>query len=459
MTKEWLSWINMTVAGISGLLLLVAFFLFITQNNSIESPETVSFKSQGPVSSFQLPQSSYDAIGKAAFSLESSPIVLQLPDLKKTLLYNGKNSRPDADATNTPMYLGFIGAKVPTAILPNTKTYLLYNKRQSPPRYEFSPENAETSLWIDVYADGAVAVVNVHMKDDKGAVVTTPKANAQFSLAEKPFMRTDASAWEIGKQRVDGTLLARQRARWYGVNRFLEKHGGKEYQDLVGKQRIDFGENKSFYAIYMQAGDVAIWENDRWSTATPGERTLGKPLIVVKKVDERLMTFEVWDSEGKTKIALNLLKSSEPPPAAQLMQSFKFVSSRTRSQFVFEVNKERMTLSPLDWLLQVDKGWKKLSSVDEIDAYVDRKLVGPLFIFEGVTKRGESQVLVGTLFNKARSDFIPIEMVMDAGENLSPAAPNSHHLDRIKGQADEMELDDNERRDVELHPHTRKEMR
>jgi len=65
---------------------------------------------------------------------------------------------------------------------------------------------------------------------------------------------------------------------------------------------------------------------------------LGKPLLVVKKVDERLMTFEVWDSEGKTKIALNLLKSSEPPPPVQLLQSFKFVSSRTRSQFVFEIN-------------------------------------------------------------------------------------------------------------------------
>lgn len=458
MIKDWLSWINYAIAGIIALLLFIALILTLTQNRSIDIAEPISTSSKSPKSSFQLPQESYDAIGSAAFSLESSPIVLQLPDLKKTLMYYGKNSRPDADATNTPMYFGFVGAKAPTAILPNTKTFLLYNKKQNPPRYEFSPNNAETSLWIDAHTDGAVAVVNVHMKDDKGALVQSPKTNAQFSLSEKALLRTDSSAWEIGKQRVDGTLLARQRARWYGIDRFLEKHGGKEYADLTGKQRIDFGENKSFYAIYVQAGDVAFWEGDRWKTSTPGPETLGKPLLVVKKIDERLMTFELWDSEGKTKLTLNLLKSNEPAPPVQLLQSFKFVSSRTRSQFVFEINKERVTLSPLDWLVQIDKGWKKLTTADEIDAYVERNLVGVLFVFEGVTKLNENQILLGTLFNKARSESISVEMVMDAGANLAPATASPTRIDRARAGSNEMELDDDDD-DVELRPHIKREMR
>lgn len=459
MLKEWLSWANAMLVGIIILFLLSALILTLTQNNFIDIEGSIPVKSKGPISSFELPQTNYDAIGSAVFSLESSPIVLQLPDLKKSLLYYGKNNRPDADVTNTPMYFGFVGVKSPTAVLPNTKTYLLYNKKQNPPRYEFSSDNTETSLWIDAYADGALAVVNVHMKDDKGASVKTPAANAQFTLAEKSFLRTDSTVWEIGKLRVDGTLLARQRARWYGIDRFLEKHGGKEYQDFAGKQRIDFGESKAQYPIYMHSGDAAVWENDRWKVAPPGEETLGKPLLVLKKIDERLMSFELWDSEGKTKMALNLLKSAEPPPAIQLLQSFKFVSSRTRSQFVFEINKERMTLSPLDWLIQTEKGWRKLATAEDIDAYVDRRLVGPLFVFEGVTKRGENQVLVGTLFNKARSEALSVEMVMDAGENLSPSMHAPSTNEKMQGHGEEMDMDDHDSKDMELHPHSRKEMR
>ncbi|MCP5507977.1 MAG: hypothetical protein H7A37_06730 [Chlamydiales bacterium] len=47
---------------------------------------------------------------------------------------------------------------------------------------------------------------------------------------------------ELGKWRVDGTLLARQRARWYGPDMFLKRHGGDEFKDVSGKRRIDFGE-------------------------------------------------------------------------------------------------------------------------------------------------------------------------------------------------------------------------
>ena len=56
-----------------------------------------------------------------------------------------------------------------------------------------------------------------------------------------------------------------------------------------------------------------------------------------------------------------------------------------------------MTLTPQDWLLYIDKGWRKLSTPEEIDAYVDRKTLGYLFIFDAVEKRDDKQVMVGTL--------------------------------------------------------------
>jgi hypothetical protein len=127
------------------------------------------------------------------------------------------------------------------------------------------------------------------------------------------------------------------------------------------------------------------------------------------------MTLELWDISGKGKITLNLLKVNEAWVPQNIQQSFKFVAARTRSQFVFEINKERMTLRPRDWLLMTGGGWKKLSTPEEIDSYVDRRLIGPLFIFDGVERKDDRQVIKGTLFNTARTEMQSIEIPLQQG--------------------------------------------
>lgn len=465
--KEWLNRINYGVFALAILLLLAALFLTMSTPSDLESAARPPLKPLAG-SSFQHPQKAYDLIGENVLQLKTEPVGLQLPDLRKSLAYYGRNGRPDADPNSTMMNFGFLGTPGAVGVTPYTSTYLVYDKKQSPPRYQFSPQNAETALWIEVQPDGNQAQVNVRMKDDSGQLITTPSANARFTIQEKPFVRTDSGAWEIGKYRVDGTLLARQRARWFGQDRFFERHGGPEYQQFADKQRIEFGEAAAAYTVHLSAGDVLVWDNERWSVAEPGLQTLGKPILIVKKVDERLINFELWDPEGKIKVVLNLLKGNEPAPSGNILQSFKFVGSRTRSQFTFEINKQRIMLSPHDWLLQTDKGWKKLKSLEEIDAYVEGKATGLLFVFDGVEKRDDRQVLLGTLFNKSRSDFQKIEMVMETGAGLTPAAPGitaptqtaptfqapqPPQIPPLQARANLGE------RPLELHPHTRTDIR
>jgi hypothetical protein len=457
MIKEWLNWVNGAVAITILLLLFTALAVVVLNRAPIIPTTETSNKSRLPASSFELPQQSYDAIGEPALNLNTAPLTIQLPDLRKHLVYYGKNNRPDADPNSTVMHFGFTGSKSATPLQPKTITYLVYDKKQSPPRYDFSPDNKESALWIEVTPNGGQASVKVRMKDDKGDIISTPQINSSFSLAEKPFIRMDNIPWEIGKQRVDGTLLARQKARWYGSDLFFDRHGGIEFEHFTKRQRIDFEDGETPYSVFVQAGDSLIWNNNRWVVTPPGPETIGKPLLLVKKVDDRLINFEVWDPEGKTKVVLNLLKSNEPAPLNNVMQGFKFVGSRTRSKFVFEVNKERIILSPGDWLLQIDKRWKKLSSPDEIDAYVERKMTGLLFVFDTVERRDERQILVGTLFNKSRTDSQHIEMMMDSGSNLSPAPPAGTPPPPLvqKGEAPTPE---EKPANLELHPHTREDI-
>jgi hypothetical protein len=69
-----------------------------------------------------------------------------------------------------------------------------------------------------------------------------------------------------------------------------------------------------------------------------------------------------------------------------------------------------MLLSPKDWLVLTPNGWKKLSSPEEVDDYINRKLVGILFVFDGIERKGDQQYIMGILYNSSRSESKPVEI-------------------------------------------------
>lgn len=427
MIRKWLYAINGVVAGAACLLLMVAAVFFISRPAEIVVINDVAAVGTGlPKGAFAQDREAYDSIGEPLLSLKFSPISVQLPDLRKALLYYGRNGRPDAQADHPLLHFSFVGTKVASSIEPGKRLYLIYDRKTTPGQYAFSPGNEETPLYIECALEGTEAIVNVRMSCQDGNVISEPAAHAQFALPEKEYVRFGGAPWEIGKWRVDGSLLARQRARWYGPDRFLERHGGEEFSHVNGKHRIDFGEGEESYSVFVGIGECLIWDNDigKWLSSKPGTDTLGHPLLLVKKVDERLINLELWDNDGRAKLALNLLKSTENWMPQNLQQSFKFMGARTRSQFVFEVNKERMLIRPKDWLVLTETGWLKLTTPEDIDNFVDRKLTGALFVFDGVEKRDDKQVLVGTMFNSTRTEMQTVEMPILQGGGNTPANPN-----------------------------------
>lgn len=409
MEKKWLTYANYVLAGLILILSIFALGYFFSRPQEIPVNTFSEVKRTLPKNAFTQPKEFYDTFGNSIFSLKYSPMTMQLPDLRKYLIYYGKNDRPDAKEAHPVMHFSFMGNKNVTPASPGEKMYILYDRSMSPPQYVFSPGNRETPLWIQATPTDREVSIKVNMRNDQGQMIQEPWSHAQFTLPQKEFARTGTS-WEVGKWRVDGSLLARQKARWYGVDRFLENHGGKEFSQQVGKQRIDFEDGNQIYSVFIDANDGLIWNQNQWQPVKPGVDSLGYPLLVIKKIDERLMQLELWDVDGQSKTTLNLLKSSEPWAPQNILQNFKFLGSRTRSQFVFEVNKERMLLSPKDWLILLPTGWKKLSTPEEIDDYVNRRLIGILFVFDGIERKGDQQYIIGTLYNTSRSESKPVEI-------------------------------------------------
>lgn len=433
MTRDWLWYGNLLVTSLIVLFAGITFFMWLTRSTEIPIVQLPPKKIMLPQGSFTMKGEEYNSIAPPFLFLRFSPMTLQLPDLKHYLIYYGKNDRPDASKERSLLHFSFVGSSEISSIPPNQHLYLVYDKNKPQVKYLFSPNNAETSLWIDATPQDKEALINVSMKNEVGEIIRKPEQNAQFRLKEKEFIRTGLEKWELGKMRVDGTLLARQKARWYGRDLFLERHGGEEYQDFLHKQRIDLGEKEDAYSVYIGMGGALAWIDDRWKEIAVGEESRKYPLLVLNKVEDRLIKFDLWDAEGRIKVPINLIKSTDIFPPFNIEKDFKFMGSRTRSQFMFEVNNERILISPKDWFLYINNAWKKLTTPQEIDDYVNRKTVGPLFIVDDIVREDGRQVLFGTIFNSSRTEMKPIEIPLQ--QSGSPAQSSPPHNSRNPGSA------------------------
>lgn len=415
MIKQWLSWINISLGGLSIALVVIALIIFIVRPSSIEAPDTIPPKRPPPSGSFALSKQAYDCIGKGGCNLKYAPMTLQIPDLKTQLVYYGRNLRPDAEIENQVLHFGFVNNPTPTSVVTDQNLYLSYERKGNSGQYIFSPNNAETPLWIQGSPFGYSANIKVFMRNEDGSIITEPAANALFGLPEKEAGR-GTRAWEIGKWRVDGSLLARQKARWMGQDRFLERHGGEEFKDWQNKHRLDFADDEeNTYSVYVGLNDCLMWSEDKWKQVKPGKDSVNCPLLIVRKVDERVMALELWDVGGRGKVPLTLIKTNDAWSPQQVQERFTFLGARTRSQYIFEIDGQRMFISPKDWLLQTDEGWIKLMNAQQIDDYVDRKLNGVLFVVDGLTRKEGQQVLLGTMFNPSRTEMQEIEIPVQQG--------------------------------------------
>lgn len=393
---------------------LGAAFLLWTGGVVSETSSDYAIQGKLPTSLFAQEDEAYASWGESILPLYFVAPRLRLPDLRPHLVYFGKNGRPDISQEEKELHLSLNGSKEVISTKPNEKVYLAFDKKSaSSCKYTLSPWNFPNSIWFTAKLVGNEAEISVGMEGENWS---EDDANRQFRLQERESLRPQmvSNAWEIGKYRVDSTLLARQKARWMGVDQFFERHGGEEFADRTGKQRIDFGEGEESYSVFLGMNDCLAWDGEAWKLVAPGKDSLGKPLIQLKKIEERVMALELWDKEGKSKVALNLVRTPEPFSSAPLCNDFKFLGSRTKSQVVCQMKDVRMMIRPNDWLIFTEEGWKKLDTLDGIDAYVERKLVGPLFVYEGLMKKEDKTVLVGTLFNPSRTEAKTIELALSA---------------------------------------------
>lgn len=393
--------------------------------------------------SFEATPTALEAVGPPFVGLEKQALKIALPDLRNTLMYYGSNIRPDVSERASVVQVGVRGVTFPTPVSANVPVYLKYEGRMSSVKWSFSEKNSPTSTWLEIKPKENGADVKVFMQDCENQPITEPVEFASFSLTQMhmPFNAQAGNTFEIGGFRADTSLLIRQKAVWFGQDLFLQQYGGEKYQFAFEKERIDFLNPDNRYSCYVGVGDCLVFFADRWREVTPGEDSIGKPLLVTRKIDERSISFDLWDPSGKIRISLDLHKAPSIPTFAQRL-NIKLVGARSKKDWIAEIGGTRMFLRADDWLLLKENSWQKFSNAKDLDDYVTGQVRGIMLALEGTEKVGNDVGLVGVLFDESRTQQIPMRITLF--KSWEQSASKSDAEDEDDDDDDEDDDDDDE---------------
>lgn len=400
--------------------------------------------------SFAQEPSAVIGVGPPFVAQDRQTLKIALPDLRNTLLYFGSNVRPDVAEAGTFVQLGIRGNPHPSAIKARVPVYLKYESRVSNVRWAFNENNEPTSTWIEVTPQENSAEVKLYMLDSEARQITEPYECSYFTLAQMhmPFSAQNGNAFEIGGQRADASILIRQKAVWYGKDLFLQQYGGEEYAFAFAKERLDFLDPENRYTCFVGLGDCLAFSDGRWTEVTPGVESQGKPLLVVKKIDERVLSFDLWDPSGKIRVSIDLHKSMS---IANFTAKFdmKLVGARSRKDWIAEIGKTRLFITADDWLLFNNDSWHKISTAEALDDYVSGNTRGVLLALEGTDKNGTDVGLVGYLYDETRTQQLPIRIAIFKSFDKSIAAPEEEDDDEDDEEDDDEDIEEDAEQDEE----------
>jgi len=398
---------------------------------------------------FSFQQKNAPTFGPPFLSTQEHSLVLRLPDLRNTFMYHGSNFRPDITDNGSLVNIGIRGQQSSLQVQPNTPVYLAYNARAGGLRWGFSPDNTPTNVWVEIAPKEASAEFSVFLKQNE-TLVQEPEEFTHFTVAQLHIPATirGGANWEIGGLRVDSSLLLRQKAMWHGQDLFLQQQGGKLYQDKAYKERVDFPlPEGGSYPIYVSTGDCFIFTENRWQEVAPGPESRSKPLLVARKVDERNISFDLWDEEGKNRISLELHKSVNPVQFNPNL-NLKLIGARSKQDWIISLHGVRMLIREDDWLLYREGKWQKITDIETLDAYIEGSIKGILLTLDGTEKNGNDVSLVGTLFDESRSRVHPVKISLfkslEKPQKRPPIQTSEDESDDDDDDDDEYDDDDDE---------------
>ncbi len=430
------------------ILLVLGFFTAVSWISMPPAaiPEPLPMKKFTLPLSFQQEPEVVQTVGPPFLTLAKNDIKVTLPDLRNVLIYFGSTVRPDVSESAKIVQLGIRGSTIPTPVTVGEPVYLKYECKGNTGKWSFNADNRPTPIWIVVTPRENGAEVSLNMNDSDGNRVKDPAEFATFNVAQVnlPYAPQGANAFDVGGVRADGSLLIRQKCTWFGQDLFLQQLGDDSTRFAFDKERIDFLDPENSYCCYVGVGDSLVYVDGFWHEVTPGPDSRGLPLLIAKKIDDKAISFDLWDPSGKVRIPIELRRAIMQGNFAEKFD-LKLVGARSKRDWIAELGGVRMLVRSDDWFIFRDGVWSKISTPEDLDDYIMGNLRGPLLVLEGSEKAGNEMYLVGRVYDTTRTQCVPLKISLF--KSWEQAVPVEEEGDEDDEDDDDDDEDDDEDED------------
>ncbi|MCK4934319.1 MAG: hypothetical protein KAR79_01915 [Simkaniaceae bacterium] len=328
-----------------------------------------------------------------------------LPDLQSEIKFFGKNTRFDVSEEDNFFVLGLKNMKAFQVVRPGEKIYLEYLEGTSDASCQWNFVDEKTPLWLQLREtgdSGILATLNIDLKDEE--LEEAFSGSQEFDLYEADVSEIESLNYPIDeKYSIAASMLTA--AAWWGSDRLYDTYGGAQYQHLQGKERLGVGSG----VIYVKKGDKLLFKDGNWKPLQE-ENTKDSIVAKVEIVAPHKLEIRLWNKGGLDNKLICLSEEKIPPLNFRAEEIFTKIKKRAANRVYCRAFNKSIILKTGDWVLCTSYGARVLKTFSELNQYLENRVNGSLFIFDGIEKQEGREFFVGALFDEMRTQMQQIKL-------------------------------------------------
>jgi hypothetical protein len=327
-----------------------------------------------------------------ALDLRQSPLSVPVPSIGKEMLLSLAPPRPDGSFQRPSLFVRLKGSAQSKRVALPARIDLKYENGLM-----FSED--PSSFWVELHA------LDDRQIEGNAFVSTSLERRIQ---ADSFIVPAQESPIQMAHEFPEGSpFRTLAEGRWWGHDIFREKYGGGSL-----KQRLEVGPLSNADLIELEEDEWIAWKEGKWQKISSLSEGKGRPIAKIASRDSRSIVLEGWDMENH--IRLSLPPAQPLPFKAKGDELFSSVRIRSEKQISCMLEKQCLILKTGDWVFKGENRWRLLRKKEEREAFLNGKLIGELFVFDGIEAKGGQKVILGHLFNPGRSQAIPLEIPVNS---------------------------------------------
>ncbi len=354
----------------------------------------------------------HDAIGTGPLALRPSPAHGWIARLADELSLIAYNSRPGVSSREVNILLGFKHSKEQLPILNATPFYL----KESPEGKGLCVSQEASAFWVKpILLDSGSVLLEVGRR-----VVTGEGQELEEKGQFIANLQGGASRYNPGQQEY---ALEFRGGSVFPYDVLMQKYGGQEFAPLGTQVVLELPSRCGSYALFVSAGNTLQYIEGEWQSVPFEELRPDLPVALVRAASEKGIEVDLWERSGfytfPVKIEGKKLPAAPFPPEA--MPSA--IRLRTGTQVSCAFGKRRLILKQGDWVIKGANGWRHLRNAEDIQLYLQRRLKGDLFIFDGIEKEAQGKLTMkGHLFDETHTYMQSVSLPINVDKQQSKTA-------------------------------------